>query len=138
MSDPFNLERFIEAQDAGGTYQTALSELRYGRKEGHWIWYLFPQLKGLGRSATSEFYGISGAEETKAYMEHKVLGPRLIESFGAFFNQTDKTAQQIFGHDAVKVRSCVTLFDTVTRERATSSNSCSSASLRKKDQTSRP
>ena len=76
----FDLERFVSAQDAGGTYQRALEELRRGRKESHWMWFVFPQLEGLGRSAMSARYAISSLEEAKAYLAHPVLG----RSYGRF------------------------------------------------------
>ena len=111
----YNLERFVEAQDSRwGSYEEALNEIRKGQKQGHWIWYVFPQIKGLGHSYNSEFYGISSKEEAKAYMEHPVLGLRLREITQAFLNCGISSADDIFGFpDVLKVRSCMTLFDLV-------------------------
>ena len=112
----YNLERFVEAQDSRwGSYEVALNEIRKGQKQGHWIWYVFPQIKGLGHSYNSEFYGISSKEEAKAYLEHPVLGLRLREITQAFLNCANKTADEILGFpDVLKVRSCMTLFDMVS------------------------
>lgn len=111
----FNLERFIEAQDSRwGSYNDALQEIRNGQKQSHWIWYVFPQIKGLGHSYNSEFYGISNKEEAKAYLDHPVLGKRLREITQAFLECEEKTADDILGFpDVLKVRSCMTLFDLV-------------------------
>ena len=79
MADPYDLERFVEAQDAGVTYRTAVRELRNGRKETHWMWFVFPQITGLGQSPTARRYAISGLPEARAYLGHPVLGPRLAE-----------------------------------------------------------
>jgi uncharacterized protein (DUF1810 family) len=106
---PFDLERFVTAQE--GVYEGALRELRAGRKTGHWIWFIFPQLAGLGRSETSRFFGIESLDEARAYLEHPVLGPRLRECASAVLATQDATADQIFGSlDAMKVRSSMTLF----------------------------
>lgn len=108
----FNLDRFLDGQRFG--YDYALNEIRNGRKEGHWIWYVFPQMKGLGYSPNSQFYGISGEEEAKAYLEHPVLGARLREITEALLAIEGKTAEEILSPiDAMKVRSCMTLFDAV-------------------------
>lgn len=110
--DRFNLERFLEGQRFG--YGYALNEIRNGHKDGHWIWYVFPQMKGLGYSPNSQFYGISGKEEAKAYLEHAVLGTRLREITGALLAIEGKSAEEILSPiDAMKVRSCMTLFDAV-------------------------
>lgn len=77
MSDPHRLSRFVEAQDRD--FATALAELRQGRKRSHWMWYVFPQLRGLGRSATARFYAIGGLAEARAYLDHPLLGPRLVQ-----------------------------------------------------------
>ena len=77
-TDPFDLERFVRAQDSAGTFERAVGELAAGRKTGHWIWFVFPQFAGLGRSATSARYAISSLDEARAYLAHPVLGPRLI------------------------------------------------------------
>ena len=110
--DGFNLERFLDGQRFG--YEYALNEMKSGRKEGHWIWYVFPQMKGLGYSPNSQFYGISGKEEAKAYLEHPVLGARLREITGSLLTIEGKTAEEILSPiDAMKVRSSMTLFDAV-------------------------
>ena len=114
-----NLLRFIHAQDAGGlydntqTYQTALQEIRNGHKRTHWIWYVFPQMKGLGHSEISEFYGINGREEAKAYIENPILRERLIEATKAILDN-NKTVYEIFGQDTIKVRACILLFASVS------------------------
>ena len=106
---PFDLERFVAAQE--GVYDGALRELRHGRKTGHWIWFIFPQLVGLGRSEMSRLYGIESLEEARAYLEHPVLGPRLRECVSAVLATSRATAEDIFGSiDARKVRSSMTLF----------------------------
>lgn len=112
VSDPYNLQRFVTAQDEYETFQTALTELRSGQKLGHWMWFIFPQIAGLGRSATSRWFAISSLAEAKAYLAHQVLGPRLVESASVLTELHDTSAEQIFGHtDAVKLRSSMTLFD---------------------------
>jgi uncharacterized protein (DUF1810 family) len=109
--DRFDLERFVTAQDAGGTYDHALGELRRGRKTSHWMWFVFPQISGLGSSATSRTYAISSPDEARAYLAHPVLGPRLIECATVIAGTSDHTAEQIFGGiDAQKLRSSMTLF----------------------------
>lgn len=109
----YNLERFLEAQKYD--YDGALREIKAGEKRGHWIWYIFPQIKGLGHSYNSEFYGISSKEEAKAYLDHPVLGQRLREITQALLDCENKSADDIFGYpDVLKVRSCMTLFDLVS------------------------
>ncbi len=109
--DPFSLRRFETAQDEGGTYEQAVSELRGGRKTGHWMWFIFPQVAGLGRSSMSRTYAISSLAEAKAYLEHPVLGPRLIECASTLCGLSGQGAQEIFGAtDAMKLRSSMTLF----------------------------
>ena len=111
MTDAFRLQRFVDAQDRGGTYAQALAELRAGHKRSHWMWFVFPQVAGLGRSATAQHYAISGLAEARAYLAHAVLGPRLIESARALtqLDTTDPVA--VFGGiDAQKLRSSMTLF----------------------------
>ena len=113
-----NLQRFVVAQEGGSrwsdaSYEDALEEVRKGRKVSHWIWYIFPQMKGLGFSAASEYYGIANREEAKAYIEHPVLGPRLVEISQAYL-ATGKKAYRVFGGDAIKVRSCMLLFASVS------------------------
>ena len=113
-----NLLRFVHAQDSGGiydgtgTYTQALQEVKAGYKRGHWIWYVFPQMKGLGKSEISEFYGINGREEAKAYIEHPVLRERLVEICEAVL-YSETSVYDIFGSDAIKVRSCILLFASV-------------------------
>lgn len=109
----YDLQRFLEPQKYA--YLGALSEIKAGEKRGHWIWYIFPQIKGLGHSYNSEFYGISSKDEAKAYLEHPVLGVRLREITQALLDVDNKTADDIFGlPDVLKVRSCMTLFDLVS------------------------
>jgi uncharacterized protein (DUF1810 family) len=109
--DPYHLERFVTAQDASGTYQRALAELRAGRKASHWMWFIFPQVAGLGLSSMAQRYAISGLPEARAYLGHPVLGPRLRECAGAVAAVGDSTADRILGPlDAMKLRSCMTLF----------------------------
>ena len=107
------LDRFIEAQDKHNTYQTALEEVKAGRKKTHWIWYIFPQMRGLGTSEMSKFYGINGRDEAIQYINHPVLRERLVEITEAVYN-SDKTVYEIFGNDAIKVRSCMLLFASVS------------------------
>jgi uncharacterized protein (DUF1810 family) len=118
--DPFDLERFVRAQDSGGTYAAALDELRRGRKTSHWMWFVFPQIAGLGHSTTSTTFAISSLAEAKAYLGHDVLGPRLIECADLLAGQTEgTTAQQIFGLvDAQKLHSSLTLFLRAAPDRA--------------------
>ena len=109
MSDPYDLHRFETAQD--GVYDSVLAELRAGRKTGHWMWFVFPQIAGLGMSAMSRRYAISSLDEARAYLEHPVLGPRLAECAGVLIGHSGRTAEEIFGGiDAVKLRSSMTLF----------------------------
>jgi uncharacterized protein (DUF1810 family) len=107
--DPFDLARFVTAQD--GSYAQALAELRAGRKRSHWIWYVLPQLRGLGLSAMAERYGLSGLAEARAYLVHPVLGPRLRECVAAMLAHPGRSAHDMLGEiDALKFRSCLTLF----------------------------
>jgi uncharacterized protein (DUF1810 family) len=111
VSDPHALQRFVAAQDQGGTYETALAELRAGRKRGHWMWFVFPQIAGLGRSPTAQAYAIASLEEARAYLEHAVLGPRLNECARVLTELPGSSADDIFGAiDALKLRSSMTLF----------------------------
>ncbi|GAB13399.1 hypothetical protein ARGLB_038_00060 [Arthrobacter globiformis NBRC 12137] len=111
MNDPHNLERFVAAQNDGATYAQALEELRAGSKRGHWMWFVFPQIAGLGQSATSRRYAIASLEEARAYLQHPVLGPRLIECAAAVHNVGNRGAAEIFGGiDARKLQSSMTLF----------------------------
>ncbi|MHA7143468.1 DUF1810 domain-containing protein [Arthrobacter sp. TmT3-37] len=112
MTDPYDLARFVDAQDAHGTYDQALAELRNGRKTGHWMWFVFPQVAGLGSSPTSVRYAIGSLEEARAYIAHRVLGPRLMESVHALLNlQGGDPVAVLGGIDARKLQSSMTLFD---------------------------
>jgi len=109
--DPYNLERFVAAQDAGLTFERATAELRQGRKTSHWMWFVFPQIAGLGQSHASRMYAIGSLAEARAYLAHPVLGPRLTECAEIVCGIQDRTAEQIFGGiDAMKLRSSATLF----------------------------
>ena len=109
--DPFVLRRFELAQDEHDTYARAVSELRAGRKRSHWMWFVFPQLAGLGRSPTAKPYAISSLDEARAYLLHPVLGPRLVECARILTQLSGLTAEEIFGSvDAQKLRSSMTLF----------------------------
>ena len=111
IDDPHDLQRFVNAQDSGATYGRALAELRAGRKTTHWIWFVFPQLAGLGHSEMSRRYAISSLEEATAYLEHPLLGPRLRECAAALLRHSDLSAREILGPvDALKLRSSMTLF----------------------------
>ncbi len=110
-ADPYDLQRFVDAQDRGGAYEHALQELRQGRKRGHWMWFVFPQLRGLGSSWMAERYGIGSLDEARAYRAHPVLGPRLLECAGVLASADGRSAEAILGPvDAVKLRSSMTLF----------------------------
>lgn len=111
MNDPHNLNRFLEAQ--GTIYESALGELRTGFKQSHWMWFIFPQLRGLGRSSTAQFYGIASDDEGRSYLEHRTLGHRLNECVEAVLLwEGRRSAEQILGAvDAMKLRSSLTLFD---------------------------
>jgi uncharacterized protein (DUF1810 family) len=109
MEDPFNLNRFVDAQIPA--YAQVISELRAGRKRSHWIWFIFPQLKGLGRSATAEYYGIGSIEEVAAYLQHPILGPRLEECTRLVVAVEERSIDDILGFpDNLKFRSSMTLF----------------------------
>ena len=111
MSEPYNLERFVEAQDDSGTYGHALSELQLGQKTGHWMWFIFPQFAGLGTSPTSVRYAITSLPEAQAYLKHEVLGPRLLECAAAMATHAGRPATEILGGiDARKLHSSMTLF----------------------------
>jgi uncharacterized protein (DUF1810 family) len=111
MTDPYDLQRFVDAQDSGELYARVLDELRGGRKTSHWMWFVFPQVAGLGRSPTAEAFGISGLPEAKAYLAHPVLGPRLRECSDILVDLPPTTAVEVFGTtDAQKLRSSMTLF----------------------------
>ncbi|HEV7405379.1 MAG TPA: DUF1810 domain-containing protein [Chthoniobacteraceae bacterium] len=111
MSDPFDLQRFIAAQDRHGTYAQALRELREGEKRSHWMWFIFPQIAGLGRSELAQRYAITGLAEAQAYLAHEVLGPRLIECARALAGLGGTDAEEVLGEiDAQKLHSSMTLF----------------------------
>jgi uncharacterized protein (DUF1810 family) len=110
MSEPFDLNRFKTAQ--AGVIDTALAELRAGRKRSHWMWFVFPQHVALGRSSTARHYGLGGMDEARAYWADAVLGPRLAEGFRAVLGARGRSAHEIFGSpDDLKLRSCATLFE---------------------------
>ena len=113
MGDPYNLERFVAQQV--DIFDHALAELRAGEKRSHWMWFIFPQLRGLGHSPAAHFYGISSLDEARAYLDHPMLGANLRQSVEAILPWwTDRTAEGIFGAvDAMKLRSSLTLFDQV-------------------------
>src|SRR6185437_10756188 len=109
--DGFELDRFVTAQDAGDSYSHALAELRQGRKRSHWMWYVFPQLAGLGRSPMAQHYAIGSLAEARAYLADPVLGPRLLEITGVLLEAESGNAEEILGTiDAIKLRSSMTLF----------------------------
>ena len=113
----FYLQRFLNAQESGGiydnmsTYQTALQEIHEGHKRTHWMWYVFPQMKGLGHSELSDFYGINGREEAFAYIAHPILRERLIEATEATMKHD---VYSLFGADTIKFRACILLFASVS------------------------
>lgn len=114
MADPdgdrFDLQRFVDAQ--ADVYDIALAELRAGRKQSHWMWFVFPQIQGLGHSYMSTKYAISGLEEARAYIAHEILGKRLIECTHAVLDSRPTNARAVFGPiDSMKFRSCMTLFE---------------------------
>lgn len=110
-AEAFDLARFEQAQD--GVFETALGELRAGRKRTHWMWFIFPQLRSLGRSPTAQFYGLASLDEARAYLAHPVLGPRLARCVEALAGAQASSLHAIFGSpDDLKFRSCMTLFAT--------------------------
>ena len=111
--DPFDLRRFVDAQ--APTYADAIAELKAGKKRSHWMWYVFPQYAGLGRSSMAERFAIRSIDEAKAYLRHRILGPRLVECAEAVLDVHGKTAHDIFGSpDDLKLRSSATLFSRVS------------------------
>lgn len=109
MTAPHNLQRFLDAQE--GRFQKALQEIKNGRKQSHWMWFIFPQIQGLGFSEMANFYAICDLAEANLYLQHPVLGSRLIEISNALLAIDGKTANQVFGSpDDLKLRSCMTLF----------------------------
>lgn len=115
MSDPYDLQRFLDAQSP--VFEQACSELRAGRKESHWMWFVFPQLRGLGYSSMAHKYGISSLAEAEAYLQHSILGPRLRECTRLVNLVEGRSIEQIFGSpDDLKFRSCMTLFARVASD----------------------
>ena len=111
MADPHDLQRFVTAQDEGGTYDQALAELRAGRKTSHWMWFVFPQVAGLGQSPTSRHFAVRSLDEARAYLAHPVLGARLRECAQALLDGGGTDARAVLGGiDALKLRSSMTLF----------------------------
>ena len=125
MSDPHDLQRFVDAQDP--VYEQVCRELRQGRKQGHWIWFVFPQIAGLGHSATARRFAVASLQEAQAYLQHPVLGPRLRECTQIVNRVEGRTIEQLLGHpDDLKFRSSMTLF-----ARATPDNQVFEDALRK-------
>jgi uncharacterized protein (DUF1810 family) len=117
MDDRWNLQRFVDAQQP--VYQTVLAELRAGRKQSHWMWFIFPQIAGLGHSAMARKYGIASLEEAIAYLRHPVLGPRLRECSALAAALRNRSANEVFGDpDDMKFRSSMTLFSHAAPEEA--------------------
>ena len=115
LDDTFDLDRFVSAQE--NVYQTALEEIGSGRKQGHWMWFIFPQISGLGSTEVSRLYAIKSREEAVAYLEHPVLGPRIREISEVLLTQDDKSATEILGTpDDLKLRSSMTLFKSVSTD----------------------
>lgn len=114
MSKQYDLERFVKIQERD--YEMALREIKNGRKQNHWIWYIFPQVKGLGTSGNANFFGIEDAEEAKLYLEHEVLGKRLLEITRVLYELEDTDPRRVMGSgiDAMKLKSSMTLFDYVS------------------------
>jgi len=113
--DPYDLQRFVDAQEH--VYERALSEIKSGRKRSHWMWFIFPQIDGLGASSMSRRYAIRSVAEAKAYLAHPLLGPRLLESAAAALAVQTSSALELFGSpDDMKLRSCATLFACVSSE----------------------
>ena len=117
MSDPFHLQRFVDAQET--SWAAAFAEMKAGRKCGHWMWFMFPQMRGLGFSSTSEFYGIGSLDEARAYLAHPILGPRLAAVTEAVLAHEGRSANAILGSpDDMKLRSSMTLFDAASADGA--------------------
>ena len=115
MTDDYNLHRFLDAQDQ--VYETVLGELRTGKKSSHWMWFIFPQITGLGRSELAQTFAIASLDEVRAYLQHPVLGLRLRECTQLVINVEGRNAEEIFGYpDHLKFRSCLTLFMTATSD----------------------
>lgn len=112
--DPYDLNRFVSAQE--GTYDRAMEELRNGQKRSHWMWFIFPQIDGLGSSSTARLYAIKSMEEARQYLDHPVLGPRLMECAEAVLAIEGRSASEIFGYpDDLKLKSSMTLFAQVAQ-----------------------
>jgi uncharacterized protein (DUF1810 family) len=108
-NDPYSLSRFINAQET--IYESVLAELRSGQKRSHWMWFIFPQIEGLGHSPTSKYYAIKSLDEAREYLNHPILGSRLVECAEIILGIEGRTASEIFGFpDDLKLRSCMTLF----------------------------
>jgi uncharacterized protein (DUF1810 family) len=113
--DSFHLDRFLQAQK--GVYETALSEIKNGHKRTHWMWFIFPQIDGLAFSPTAKYFSIKNIDEARAYLDHPILGPRLLECVEAVINADGRSASEIFGHpDDLKLNSCTTLFACVSAQ----------------------
>ena len=111
MNDAYGLDRFVRTQNEAGAYDAAVAEMRAGRKRSHWMWFVFPQMAGLGRSPMAKRYAIASLSEAKAYLAHPVLGPRLVECARILGELHGRSAQDVFGPvDALKLRSSMTLF----------------------------
>jgi uncharacterized protein (DUF1810 family) len=130
MDDPYNLQRFVDAQQP--VFAAVLEELKRGSKRGHWMWFIFPQLKGLGRTAQSNFFGIASLQEAAAYLQHSVLGPRLKQCTQLVNAVEGRSAEDIFGAlDAMKFRSSITLFANATPAPAAPDNQIFTEALQK-------
>lgn len=117
MEDRFHLERFVEAQQ--GVYEAVLAELRAGRKRSHWMWFIFPQIRGLGHSSTAQLYALSGLDEAVAFLDHPILGPRLRECTALVNAIRSSSAREVFGPpDDLKFRSSMTLFAQAATDKA--------------------
>jgi uncharacterized protein (DUF1810 family) len=115
MTDNYHLQRFLDAQNH--VYGAVLDELRTGRKSSHWMWFIFPQFTGLGHSGTAQKFAIASLDEAKAYLQHRILGPRLRECTQLVLDVEGRSAEEIFGYqDHLKFRSCLTLFMTATTD----------------------
>lgn len=112
MNNPYDLQRFVDAQES--TYSAALSEVKNGRKRSHWMWFIFPQIQGLGFSETSRYFAIASIDEASAYLQHPVLGLRLVTICKELIGLAENNANKIFGYpDDLKLHSCLTLFASV-------------------------
>ena len=121
LTDAYNLQRFLDAQE--GVYDTVLAELRAGRKSSHWIWFIFPQITGLGHSEMAQKFAIGSLDEAKTYLQHPILGPRLRACTQLVLDVNGRSAEEIFGYpDNLKFRSCMTLFVTAATDNAVFKN----------------